>query len=521
MGGGGSKTLPCPPKGTPGGYMYAHYGSKSCRYLKKWNWYTRDDPGKQFPLVGSFDLDKIIHLRGALESLGAKISQDQWDVFFDWYDETSKRRYESTVRGLKDSQQKLKAQLLELKEQKARKIGNPHSVPLTPTAPLFPQLTKKEEAEEETEDILDLCPPNAGPPPYIGESEAVAGPSVPIINPNQTQQQAKPQTRSMKREVQQSGHSGLVTLSTSYAHQFPLWEFPGRDAEGPSIVYVPWSPDAEGPSIVHVPWSPTDLRNLIKDFPSIRDDPLKFQEELKTVISCYNPNWADMNQLLRAILPSEVRQRLFQVGKWPSSPPGRDDLSTARQKLVDSIPQVCPRKTDWAKINNCRQAKGETPADYLDRLKEVFDRHSGISNAADRAPEAVAAAFVQGLSQKLQQQLRSIAVGWEAKPLNELVTIANHCAACQEQRKDTAETRLMALQLQYHYSRGRGRFAGRGRGGEFSGGGRGFGFQNNCYYCGQPGHWKLQCPYRPALRTEAVPFYPKPLDLPPPQSVTG
>ena len=90
----------------------------------------------------------------------------------------------------------------------------------------------------------------------------------------------------------------------------------------------------------------------------------------------------------------------------------------------------------------------------MDRLKLVFERHSGIENAAETAPEAVASAFVHGLLSKVQEQLCTIAVGWQTKPLAEPVTIANHCTTCQEKKKESMETKLMSLQLQ-NLDRGR------------------------------------------------------------------
>ena len=47
----------------------------------------------------------------------------------------------------------------------------------------------------------------------------------------------------------------------------------------------------------------------------------------------------------------------------------------------------------------------------MDRLKLVVERHSGFEKAAEPAPEAVGAAFVQGLLPEVQEQLRTIAVG--------------------------------------------------------------------------------------------------------------
>lgn len=54
----------------------------------------------------------------------------------------------------------------------------------------------------------------------------------------------------------------------------------------------------------------------------------------------------------------------------------------------------------------------------MDYPKEVFHWHTGIDNTAEKAPEAVAAAFVVGFQPKIQEQLRFVAVVWQTKPLN-------------------------------------------------------------------------------------------------------
>lgn len=167
-------------------------------------------------------------------------------------------------------------------------------------------------------------------------------------------------------------------------------------------------------------------------------------------------------------------------------------------------------------ITNFKQNKGESPADYLDRLTKVFEQHSGIANPAENAREAVGAAFVQGLLPKVQQPLRTICIGWQTKPLSELVTVANHCTACIEQKKENTETKLMALQLQTYQNRGRGGIQrGRGRGhGRGMGRGPSYPAQNPaptestaCHFCGQEGHWRNECPNR---LSQNPPLFPNP-----------
>ncbi|XP_064424273.1 protein NYNRIN-like [Latimeria chalumnae] len=83
---------------------------------------------------------------------------------------------------------------------------------------------------------------------------------------------------------------------------------------------------------------------------------LRPEEELKTVISCYNPNWADMNQLLRVILPSELRQRLFQVGHEISQ--GKRALTSSRVCAILRLPRpisLSQMRTLLGMAGYCRQ----------------------------------------------------------------------------------------------------------------------------------------------------------------------
>ncbi|CAM5134498.1 unnamed protein product [Eretmochelys imbricata] len=524
MGGGQSKNSPSPPKGTPAYHMYVYYGPKTCRYLENWNFYTRDNPSKQFPLEGTFNLDKLTYLRGTLTS--SKASDKQWEQFVYWWEEATKRLHESRVRSLKDSQEKLKTQVQDLKH-KCKASGCPPARAI-PSVPVYPQLVKTEnegEAAEDTVDFFSNVPqqpplppplPQAVPandlpaaasvsPTHVSTKQITSSPGGgPSSSPQKSNSDTRPPTSSPDPDP--SGPRIYHTRSQVSALQAPLRELPGA---GGDLV------------IVHAPWTPGDLRNLVKEFPNVREEPEKFREELRTVIQCYNPSWADVNQLLQVVMPAEVRQRLSRQADWPDADPGIErDLREARDRLLNSIVEVCPKKTDWTKINNCKQNKGEPPADYLDRLTKVFEQHSGIAQPAENAREAVGAAFVQGLLPKVQQQLRTICIGWQTKPLSELVTFANHCTACIEQKKESTETKLLALQLQTYQYRGRGVMSGgRGRG---RGRGKGPSYpaptgNTACHFCGPEGRWRNECPNRtsqnpsPPFPNPEAPAFPPPI----------
>lgn len=56
-------------------------------------------------------LDKIVHLRSALESKSSLIKSTEWDDCFNWYEEGSKRLQDAKIDSLKDLLQKANKKL--------------------------------------------------------------------------------------------------------------------------------------------------------------------------------------------------------------------------------------------------------------------------------------------------------------------------------------------------------------------------------------------------------------------------
>ncbi|KAG6920877.1 hypothetical protein G0U57_012824, partial [Chelydra serpentina] len=184
------------------------------------------------------------------------------------------------------------------------------------SAPLYPKLIKSESEKETAEDIVDFfsagrqpevpSPPIFPPPHTVPPDHLQAGSSV-------LQRQPSPPASPLQAaSLSNRAGSGFVPDSTgisldsianhtrSQLNQSALLQAPLRQLPG----------DGNNLVTVHSPWTPGDFRNLVKEFPNIRKDPEKCRDELQTVIQCYNPSWADNNQLLRAVIPSEVQQRL-------------------------------------------------------------------------------------------------------------------------------------------------------------------------------------------------------------------
>ena len=58
--------------------------------------------------------------------------------------------------------------------------------------------------------------------------------------------------------------------------------------------------------------------------------------------------------------------------------PERQAKTERINALGQAIQAVTPHK-DWDKTHGCKQKIGEDPRDYLERLREVFELHSGMT----------------------------------------------------------------------------------------------------------------------------------------------
>ena len=101
--------------------------------------------------------------------------------------------------------------------------------------------------------------------------------------------------------------------------------------------------------------------------PKMHGDPQRFQRELRVIVEYHNPTYVDVNALLRLIVPEGLLRQLKQTAKWPEEAPlDRDVLKDHIDHLIEAVAEVPPLKTDWGKIQACKQRVSEDPLDYLD-----------------------------------------------------------------------------------------------------------------------------------------------------------
>ncbi|XP_036615581.1 uncharacterized protein LOC118850355 [Trichosurus vulpecula] len=452
-----------PEEGTPAFYMYTHYRPKCCRFLADWNRFTRaHGHSLWFPQEGSFDLRRIMHLKEVLESRGSKVGRGEWKAFIDWHTEASKRHQDAREQHHRDSIEKLedKIRAFESANHPPPKQEMPGDARELSSAPKTPQ---------------PPAPATASPVPVPAQAPAPAPPvpaQAPALAPPVPAQAPVPAPA-----VPAQAPAPVFSVPLTPSPSLTPTPFVAGDSRICSpryrvVDYPGWRRNSGDLAT----FRPEDLYDLANKLSDIEKEPVEFKNQLSFVINVFKPTWADMNRLLTYVLPTEVRQRLFDMALWPMDDPGEGPyLVWLWRALLNAILLVCPRKSDWGKIISCKQEVNEQPCMYLDRFTKVFEEHSGIDDPDNGATQGMAIAFVQGLLPQVQEQLRTFCVGWEGKCTHELAALAHYYWQLEREKK------MIVWQSPRRPRRQRPKKS-------FD--------PSACFYCKQLGHWIKECPYR-------------------------
>ncbi len=183
----------------------------------------------------------------------------------------------------------------------------------------------------------------------------------------------------------------------------------------------------------------------------------------------------------------------------------------AVETLCQRIKTDFPVRVNTTKINYCTQKRSESVDDYYVRLYETFNKFSRMPESDERGevPQMweshLRSSLMSGLTPEIAAIIKQTCIGWEDEKLEKIRQHALHAERLLEERggkKKEKELQLTTLMMykgpprQGMNYRGRGQGHGRARGQRQS--------QIDpdvCYYCGERGHWKLECP---ALMGQAV-----------------
>ena len=101
--------------------------------------------------------------------------------------------------------------------------------------------------------------------------------------------------------------------------------------------------------------------------------------------------------------------------------------------VCDRICVAFPFRLDMTKINGCRQKDGEICNEYLVRLTELHNAHSGIDVPADiNLPEVTVweahlrNCFLNGIDADISERVKDLCVTWDSAQLSIIVAHVNH-----------------------------------------------------------------------------------------------
>ncbi|MGL5564791.1 MAG: hypothetical protein ACRDC4_03580, partial [Plesiomonas sp.] len=182
-------------------------------------------------------------------------------------------------------------------------------------------------------------------------------------------------------------------------------------------------------------------------------------------------------------------------------------------ELANTVRRVFPARIDMSRISHCRQEPGESVQIYYERLFAAFNKHSGLTEPADRGDRPgiwesyLATSLLNGLRPELSQAVKHNYVEWAEGRVTTIMKYALH--AEEEQRAKKERSRMKELQLAF--VQGPPRFKA-GEWGPRKGNKDGKRTDKKpcdvcggdhirrectkCAYCKQDGHWAKACPQR-------------------------
>ncbi|XP_038634516.1 uncharacterized protein LOC119953920 [Scyliorhinus canicula] len=272
------------------------------------------------------------------------------------------------------------------------------------------------------------------------------------------------------------------------------------------------------PILVHRPWTMKDIECAYEQLPDPREaGGQKFAGEVRRFCLEFRPTSHEMRRLLGRKLGADIPKIRYN---WPGDnvracqvqPDHADNVpyNAFVTGLVDACQTAFPVRMDMTKIATCKQRDGETVSQYLTRLTEVHNAHSGLTPPADINTAEVTPyeahlrnSFMNGLSEDIAKKVKNTCITWDTGKLNLIEQHAMHAEKLLTQEKVKRNKRRedqshqaqltmmqMVTQVAEGQQRGRGRGQTRGRGR----GGRGRGKTDGCFTCGSKDHWARDCP---------------------------
>lgn len=514
--------------------MTEKYGKESIQFMPVWC----SELG--FPKGGSFGLTQISRLEERLKRKEEKMRKGKTVSVKDLKEMEQQKaalnawKKEAERRDRKQASKQLPHYCSdETDEKRAEKAPQ--------NASLYPSVSQLVKVDPD----LDSCtaPP---PPPYVPQQQGQQPQGA------MRQQQADRQPQRVHPQPEQQAADSTVAVASPRRRPETLKLIPvtpnplvspphtrtgqlyGLHDEGASASPVLFPPTLtlpmvevagpQGPLLVFRSWTTTDVMEASRHLPDPAASGQKFAEQLLIFCQEFRPTMTELKRLLISKMKTMEWQKI--ANKFPQNDlrcmnidwrhNDNNEYRNAVQTLATEFTTVFPHRIDMSRINSCKQKENETPEEYLCRLTDIFNIHSGIEQPNDLGNTAglweihLCNCFLNGLKPDIATEVKKTCVGFQDARLTELRRYAAHVHDQQTQKKKRSEDRrtvdlhnatltmMKAVQLNTPEDRqdklrgewrGRGYGKGRGQWGSFIP-------SDVCFICGEKGHWARDCPQK-------------------------
>ena len=174
----------------------------------------------------------------------------------------------------------------------------------------------------------------------------------------------------------------------------------------------------------------------------------------------------------------------------------------AVQSICTALTKAFPIKINMEKITACKQKSDEDPDEYLTRLTEIFNTHSGLQipdetgNTPDVWEIHLSNCFLSGLKPSISSAVKISCIGWKDARLSELRRHAIHAFNKKEKKESTEKELHLATMTMLNATREHTTESNH----------KDWKTTQNrrqvrsprptdvCHRCGQHGHWSRNCP---------------------------
>lgn len=220
-----------------------------------------------------------------------------------------------------------------------------------------------------------------------------------------------------------------------------------------------------GIGFVMVPLNTGDVRSFKKEMGRLLDDPLGVSERLDQFLGPSTYTWEEMQSILGILFTAEEIAMIRQAGmrnwerrhqqgppgdqKWPNQNPhwnnqngqDRQNMVDLREIVIQRIREAVPRGQNIEKAFSEHQMKDESPTDWLERLRKVFQLYSGVDPTSPVGEALLKTQFVARSWGDIRKKLEKLD-DWQDRGLQELLREAQKVYVRRDEEKQKTKAKI-------------------------------------------------------------------------------